>query len=115
MKAINAAILAMLAIIILASALAYDHADGETLPSGGIVISSDIHLNGDVRIESGSDVIIMDGANIDISDHTVTIGQGSKPLCWGRHQSLAQGAASSWRAGFHYPYSTSPCSAWKAT
>lgn len=83
MKAIHAAFLAMLAITILASALAYDHIDAETLPTGDVVISGDVYLDGDVRIESGSDVIVMDGASIDISDHTVTIGQGSKALVLG--------------------------------
>ena len=80
MRTVHAILIAMIATALMAAVpAAFEQANADITSEDGIVIvKGDTALDGDLRIEGGSDILILDGASVDIRDHTLEIGQGSK-------------------------------------
>ncbi|MBR4225513.1 MAG: hypothetical protein IKR86_01770 [Candidatus Methanomethylophilaceae archaeon] len=61
--------------------------------SGNVLVAGDVVLDGDVRIESGTDVLVANGASVDISRFSLTIGQGSTVIVAGSASIVSSGGS----------------------
>ncbi len=80
MRPVRAAILAAFAVsVLIAIAAASDSSDAgiDMLPTGEVMISGDNVLDHDMRFRIASTIVFLDGASLDVSAFTLSIGQSS--------------------------------------
>ncbi|MBO4349313.1 MAG: hypothetical protein J5812_07080, partial [Candidatus Methanomethylophilaceae archaeon] len=109
MRSANAIIIAMLAIALLVAvpfASEEGDADIAVLGSGNVVIAGDIVLEEDARIESGTEVLINNGASIDISNYSLVIGQGAKIVIVGSASITSSGGSVILEGGEPFEFGT---------
>ena len=109
MRSANAIIIAMLAIALLVAvpfASEEGDADIAVLGSGNVVITGDIVLEEDARIESGTEVLINNGASIDISNYSLVIGQGAKIVIVGSASITSSGGSVILEGGEPFEFGT---------